>query len=439
MRAAALLALLPGLALAGPRVPCDSCEACTTALATPGAEVELSADLAASGAACVVIRGAGATFDGHGHAITNGSLRVEAPDVLLRRPVLRGGRLEISAPRTTVLAADLAGADVGLLADPAPELRVVRSTISAREVGVALGRPAGGTCPPASDRSPGVVLRRVEVRGATVGVAACQGQPLIMDSTLTGNGLGLLLGAGLAPPTDPCVCAPGLEGVSTGTTLFFSSGCGGCQVHEGFLPDVLAQGHDVLLRKTGAENKAATDAFDALVRRCAPEIIDAIGIPGCVPNYACLASGEVSKRRDGDRLAIDHPLASADDVATFAARCRASADARFSPTCPAAPIVGNTVCGNRLDVVAGAALPGAQNACATTQGPAPGCDTPCPAAPIPADVPAAPATAAPATMPPATAGEVPRPGLPPWLVFVAGALVVAILGLGWARRQRSRG
>ncbi|MCB9548156.1 MAG: hypothetical protein H6706_20255 [Myxococcales bacterium] len=436
-----LLLLLPGLAAAGPRTPCDGCEACTTALATPGAEVELTADLTATGAACVVVRGAGATFNSQGHSITGGSvgLRVEAPDVLLRRPILRGGRLEVAAARTTLLAADLQGADVGLLADGAPALRVVRSTIQAKAVGIALGRPTGGTCPGTGDRSPGAVLRRVTVRGATVGVAACEGQPLIMDSTLTGNGLGLLLGAGLAAPTDPCVCAPGLEGVSPGTTLFFSSGCGGCQVHEGFLPDVLAQGQDVLLRKTGPESKDATAAFDAVIRRCAPEITDAIGIPGCVPNYACLASGEVAKRREGDRLAVDHSLASAADVAAFAAQCRAAADARFAPTCPATPLIGNTVCGNRVDVVAGAALPGAQNACGTVQGAGPGCDTPCPAAPIPADVPAAPTTAAIGDTPPATAGEVPRPGLPPWLVFVAGALVVGILGLGWARRQRSRG
>jgi hypothetical protein len=184
--------------------------------------------------------------------------------------------------------------------------------------------------------------------------------------------------------------------VHQGTTLLFSSGCGGCQVHEGWLPQVRASGHDVRLRETGAEHAAQTARFDAFMARCAPEVIDAVGVPGCVPNYACVADGRVFKVRSGENsVAHEVELNSAEDVGRFASQCAQDASRFYRArggACVRFQLRGNTVCGNRAaDVRAAAGARrfggGANDACGTAENwgeeggasPDAGCARPCPA------------------------------------------------------------
>ncbi|MCB9535221.1 MAG: hypothetical protein H6704_03075 [Myxococcales bacterium] len=428
----ALLLTLGAGGAAARGTPCDDCAACTTALAAPGADVQQSGPLKNSGAgACITITGAGATFDGAHHPISAGEgigVKVAADDVLLRNVRVEGGAtgIEAQAHDLTIYASDVRGAAVGLGAAKAPGLRVDRSRFEAGLVGVAFGTPKGGACPAGALQSPGVVVLKSEITGAEVGIAACSARPVLVDNTVRANGLGVLLGDPAPPanvrgpaaraPFDPCACAPELEGVKPGTTMLYSSGCGGCLVHEGWLPDVRAQGHDVKLRKSGLENKAAQAEFDGWVRRCAPAIVDAIGTPGCVPNYACPATGALFKRKGEDgRLVFESQLNSADAVAGFAAECASAAAAHYGgDACLQHPLRGNRLCGNTTADVAGTAgdLAGADNACGKVQGDADpqklGCHASCvDAAPAGA---AAPTTARPAPAP--TAAPKPAPAAP---------------------------
>lgn len=416
--------MAPSAAMAGRGKPCTSCEQCTEMLAVPGAEVAVEAPLT-TGQTCITVRGAGATLDGGRQPIRAGTaVVVEAADVFVRHLRTAGGErgIVVKGPRATLLDVQTADHKVGLIVDDAPEVRVVRSLFEKSAIGVSFSDPPKDACDP-SDRltSPGAVLQKVEIVGNGAGLVACEAAPVVVDSTITGNATGWVQGAakgpenarfaGAAGPYDPCVCAPTLDGMRPGTTLLYSSGCAGSLHAEGLLPDVTARGHDVLLREYGREASAKTAAYDAYVRRCAPEITDAIGIPGCMPNYACVASGTVAKRRgDDDRLVVDSRIGGADDMAAFAAQCLSIAEARYGgAACPEHAMYGTKLCDNETDLKAARPVTGVGNTCAGGEGL--GC-APCgakaaaPAAPTPT-APAARPPAAPPSPPPAPAAPAP--------------------------------
>ena len=54
---------------------------------------------------------------------------------------------------------------------------------------------------------------------------------------------------------DACACEPTLPGAKPGTTLFYSSGCNGCKVHEEWLPGLREKGADILLRASDPERR----------------------------------------------------------------------------------------------------------------------------------------------------------------------------------------
>lgn len=427
------LSLFSATAFAGRGKPCDSCESCTEMLSRPGVEVAVSGPLqgaAAGSGACITIRGAGATFDGSRHRIEAATaVSIEADDVVVRHLRAAGGErvMHVTGDRATVIDAQIAEGKVGIHVDGAADFRLVRSRVERVGIGVVFaGVPSDSCRDGAPLRSPGAVLQRVELRGTGGALVACEALPVVMDSTISGNAVGWVQGAPKATgdtpahPHDPCICSPSLDGVQPGTTLLYSSGCSGSQYHEGLLPDVLAQGHDVNLRRYGRENRDAMQTYDAYVRRCAPEITDAIGIPGCMPNYACIANGSVAKRRgDDDRLVVDERLSTADDVAQFAARCVSAAAAHFGDdVCQTHAMRGTTLCGNETDLKSTRALTGVDNRCAGPKGldcspcgeqPA-AAPTPT-AAPTPAP-PSRPATPTPAAAPTPRAAE-PTPAPPP--------------------------
>jgi hypothetical protein len=355
-------------------------------------------------------------------------------------------------------------------------VRIVRVRVQGGRVGLAFGDVAAGRCAPSVLRSPGAVVRRSHVEGADVGVAACDAQPVLMDNVLVRNGVGLVLGApGRAPGDgahavwDACACAPTLDGVRATTTLLYSSGCGGCQVHESWLPALRAQGHEIRVRETGRGHEAEGQRFDDFARRCAPELTDVLGIPGCVPNYACLADGAAAKLRRGEGLDLEVHLDSAEDVARFATGCRETAARRFQRggDCVRHALAGNLVCANRssdIRAAPGAArLGGEGNACGHVEGWSEGghegCERPCPpelpalappvvlpaqatAAPVPTTAPeagsppVAPTPARTAATPAAPAPDEPAQKLP-WLL--AGLLVALGAGSAWrvARGRRT--
>lgn len=391
--------LIGSTAAAAPTVSCDTCQSCTAALAKPAAVVKLAADVKAPTGVgiCVEIKGAGAQLIGDGHTLssTGTGVRINASGVNLRRLTVQGGvvAVAVDGPRATLLDLTTVDAKKGIVAGASAEgLRVVRSSVRGGEIGIELGAAVGTRCPKsAKNEIPDVVISGTTVTGAKMGIVACAALPVIADCTLTKNGFGLLYGRaapnGPEPkdrgPYDSCACAPEIKGVQPSTTLLFSSGCGGCKVHESWLPEVRQQGYDISLRPTGKENKAAMARYDAFLRRCAPEINDAIGIPGCVPNYACLASNRVFKRRgEGGRLAFDAKINSPEAMAEFAARCVASAQEHYTGEagCVKSAIRNTTLCGNTH---AGRILSprvGADNACDSLKGAtaALGCTRSCP-------------------------------------------------------------
>ena len=385
--------LLAAHAQAAKKENCDSCASCTERLAVDGARVTLTTDLSLSGGACVTVAGQGADFNGDGHSMlaeaspAGTAIRIVGADALVRRLEIDGADIgvEVAGARdATLLKLKIRNSDVGVSIDDAPGARLRRGAVEGGRIGVALGAPgADGRCPPgARVTSPSAVVQMMSVSGAKIGLAACEALPVLTANTIRDNEVGLLLGApkagrgsGGAAPHDPCVCAPPLDGVGPGTTLFYSSGCGGCQVHEGWLPQIRSAGHDIRLRETGKENVAETDRFDALVRRCAPEITDAIGTRGCVPNYACLANEQVFKRiGDNGQLIRDHRLDNASAVGEFAGDCAKAAKARFGggAGCIRDALWDNTVCGNReadIRAAKGSTRHGGRgNACAKADG-----------------------------------------------------------------------
>ena len=430
-----ILTTLPAPTLAARGTPCDSCETCTEALAQPDAEVALQGPITTTTpGTCITLRGPGATFDGGRHTLTGPgtALRIEAPDAVIRHLRAEGSdrAIELTAPGTTLLDIQIRAAKTAITIDRAPNARLVRTTITGGDIGIAFGASPLGTaetCPPeARLHSPGAVLQRVEITQTRIAIAACEAVPALMHTTLTGNRIGLLQRK--APPLprdpkapktplidgpfDPCVCAPPLDDIRPATLLLYSSGCSASEMHASYLPDVRGRGHDIYLRDTARDAAAQTAIFDAHIRRCAPEITDAIGIPGCMPNYACVADGAIAKRRsDADDLIIDHRLMSADDVAEFAARCAAAAAAHFNDTrCLTHAVRNSTLCGNKTDVKTDRPLTGADNRCNAdpTLGCAP-CDAAAtPTAPAPDAIPAIPTEPAIPTQP----ANPPEPAIP---------------------------
>lgn len=420
--------------------------------------------------ACVVVAGANAWFDARGHAIRTisaGSIGVQitGPGVLVRNVTVTGAGVGIDvagADRTTVYHATLDAHAIGIRVTAARSVRVARSHIAGARVGIAFGEPTGSQCPAAVLRSPGAVVARNVLEHNGTGLAACEAAPVLTDNVIVHNQVGVVLGApsrgadggpGADGPYDPCLCAPPLDHVRPGTTVLYSSGCGGCQVHEGWLPELRRGGHDVRVRETGLANAAAGQRFDDYVSQCIPEIADSLGIPGCVPNYACPATDVVFKIRQGaEGLRYEARLDAPDDVARFAQACDAAARANYGEgaACVRHAVRGNTVCGNRGGDVH--AAPGARrsggagNSCTTVDGwnddGSTGCAQPCPnTLPATADAPPAgtdtggPLHAAPAPSLIAAAPVPPsNPGAQPSSAADAGPVVRAT-----ASRRASEG
>ncbi len=372
---------------------CDSCASCTEKLAASKAHVVLANDVAQTGqGACVVVRGDGAQLDGFEHLIKASpggtAVRVEAANVLVKNLHVTGGATGVeiaSAARTTVFHVWIAGTEVGLSVQAGDAVRVTRSVIAATGVGISFRAQQDGTCAGGGSlKSPGAVVTDTRVQGAKVGIAACEAYPVLARDEVVDNGIGVLLGAPaaggggdpkLAGPFDPCVCAPQLDGMKPGTTLLYSSGCGGCQVHEAWLPELRKNKADILLRETGRGKSESMAKFDAFMDRCAPEVTDVVGVPGCVPNYTCLANGVTFKTRQGDKsMTFEAQLNSADDVAAYAKECEEEARRRFraGKSCVAHALASNVVCHNReLDVRAlpgGPRLDGIDDSCDKTEG-----------------------------------------------------------------------
>lgn len=427
--AALLLAASPGWA----QIVCTSCAGCTAALASPDVSVELGRDISWDGrGACVTIRGANANFDGLEHAIRSrvggqgAGVRVEAAGVHVRNVhVLHAaeGIVVEGAERATLFHNSLQVRGTGVRLTRARGARVARGLILGGETGIAFGAVRDGQCAPgATVSSPEAVVQRTVIDGAGVGIAACDALPVLVENSVRRGGVGLVLGApapgpGLhaAAPWDPCVCGAELPGVRPGSTLFYTSGCAGCQVHEGWMPELRRGGVDVLSRDSNNTHLEAQQRFDRFARRCAPDLMDALGIPGCVPNYACAATGRATKERRGDReLNLATPVNSPSDLRAFAEGCRASAAQGYQPDarCVRAQLQRNEFCDNRVVDVRGAARFGAVgDACARVEGfrdaaSRAGCDRPCGTAPPPPSLP-------PAREEQASMGEPPTPGAAP--------------------------
>lgn len=362
--ALALLALPRAAAAQQAGVSCDTCESCTAALAGDHAFAELRGDVDGSRAGtCIRVVGRGATLDGHGHTVRGAAVGVEVAgeDVVVRNvQALEGGvGFRVAGARSvTLLNAAVSDARVGVRVEGSRHVRVLRATLARNRVGVSMGADDAGRCVgPAALASPGVVIARSRVEGGAVGVAACDAMPVLIANTVVGNDVGVLLGevraqgAGeRAGAWDECSCAPPPGGTPAGTLLLYSSGCGGCTVHESWLPQERARGAVIRARAGGGDGGAEQARFDGYVRHCGPEVVDALGIPGCVPNYACPASAEVWKRRQGAReLVTDRAVATPDEVVAFSEACRAAAREGYGRggRCVTAALRSNTLCGNR--------------------------------------------------------------------------------------------
>ncbi len=354
------------------------------------ARVELVADLdGPAGAPCIVVRGEQAQLNARGHTLRAAGVgvRVEGRGARVRNLHVTGGStgFVLAAPdAATLYHVATENAAVGISVEASPGARIVRAEVRGGRVGIAFGAPEAWRCPAGGVvRSPGAAVLRSHVEGAEVGIAACDALPVLAGNTVTRNGVGIVLGApapapgggpGASAPYDPCACAPALDGVHPGTTLLQSSGCSGCEVHEGWLPGLRAAGADIRLRETGAGAAGAGQRFDDFVDHCAPELTNVLGIPGSVPNYGCLADGRTWKVRTGDEtLEMAAAIQGPDDVARFASGCVAEAARRYVPgsACVRGQLWANTACANRtVDIRAAAGarrLGGADDSCANTE------------------------------------------------------------------------
>ncbi len=353
--------------------PCNSCATCTELLSRDGARVELVDDIATDKAgACIVIRGRGAVFDGlerdvrpvaPGGRVT--AVRVEADEVVVKNLHVVGADvgIDVQGARRVVLFHDylqVTKNGTGVRAVRAGRLRVTRTVVRNGAVGISLGADDEGKCPKDAELdSPGVVLNRVFVDGAGVGIAACTAFPVVRFSKVLRGQVGVRIGVARAPkgsrlaPDDECLCAPAYADVHPGTALFFSSGCHGCQIHEAWVPDLRKAGRDILVRPTGPENRQASAEFDAYCAQCYPQLIDVLGISGCVPNYVCPATDETFKLRRGDnQLDFEAQINTSEDLDAFARACEDEAKAHYGAhrdkagTCVSQPFHDNLVCGN---------------------------------------------------------------------------------------------
>lgn len=416
--AALALFAAPRQANAQDSVACDACASCTTALAQPRARVHIEQDLTASTAgACITVAGANAQFDGRGHTVrlsgaATVGVQVSGASVLLRNVNVTGAGVGIQVAgteRTTIFNATIDTRDVGIRVNGSRSVRIARSQLRGSHVGIAFGDATGTTCPDSPMRSPGAVIARNLIEHTGTAITACDAAPVLTDNVIVRNLAGVVLGApsrgtdsgpGADAPYDPCVCAPPYEHVHAGTTLLYSSGCGSCQVHEGWLPDLHSAHHDIVARETGREHIQSGQQFDDFMAQCVPEIWDSLGIPGCVPNYSCQANNIVSKNREGaEDLRLEAQLDSPEQVAQFADACEAAARSNYreGASCVRYALRGNVVCGNRGgDILAAAGarrFGGAHNACGSASGwadeGATGCAQPCPSTlPTSADAPA---------------------------------------------------
>jgi hypothetical protein len=362
--ALALLALPSTVAAQQAGVSCDTCESCTAALAAEHAFAELRGDVDGSRAGtCIRVVGRGATLDGHGHTVRGAAVGVEVAgeDIVVRNVQAQEGGVGFrvaGAGSVTLLNAAVTDARVGVRIEGSRHVRVLRATLARNRVGVSMGADDAGRCVgPTALESPGVVIARSRVEGGSVGVAACDAMPVLIANTVVGNEVGVLLGEVRAQGSgdragawDECSCAPAPAGTPAGTLLLYSSGCGGCTVHESWLPQERARGAVLRARAGGGDGGAEQARFDGHIRHCGPEVVDALGIPGCVPNYACPASAEVWKRRQGAReLVTDRSVATPDEVVAFSEACRAAAREAYGRggRCVTAALRSNTLCGNR--------------------------------------------------------------------------------------------
>lgn len=465
---ASLVAAAPAAWAQAPQ--CSTCEACTAALAAPDAQVDLAGDLALHGAGpCVVIRGEGARLNGLGHVLLaqpggGVGVRVEAANVNVRSLRVTGadvGFAVVGAHDVTLYAVTAEARAVGVSVERSPHTRLDRVRTIGGRVGVSFGARDDGACDAALPmRSPGAVVLRSTIEGARTGLAACDARPVLTANTVTRNEVGVLLGAPTAiagpggdAPYDACVCAPTVEALHPATSAVFSSGCGSCQVHEGWMPSLRSRGADIVVRESAPGTDEAQARFDRYAWRCLPAVMDSLGIPGCVPNYACAASGVISKRREGLQLVLDAPVQNESEVFAFAQACAGAAAGRYgrdAGRCVLQGLADNTFCGNRaVDLRASdATAHGTRDRCTRAEGWSEdghdGCAQRCDAAPAPPPrappaQPAPPTTvttttpSTPAVAPTTTPPEAPSNDGPLYLV---GGLVAAALVGAWALRKR---
>jgi hypothetical protein len=390
------------------QVVCTTCEGCTNALATADAVVELGRDIAWSGeGACVTIRGTNTVFEGLEHAIRSRSAgRGEGVRVLanganvLNVHVLdtQDGVVVDGAERVTLFHDSLQVRGVGVRASRARGLRVTRGLILGGSVGISFGALTNNACAAdAAVTSPEAVVQRTTIDGAGVGVAACEALPVLVENTIRRGGVGVLLGAPRAgtgahadAPWDPCVCGAEFPGVRATSTLFYTSGCSSCQVHEAWMPDLQRASVDIVSRDSNNNHTEEQRRFDRYATRCATDLMDVLGIPGCVPNYACAATGRATKTRVGDReLNQAVTISSPEQLRAFADECRQAGAQGFSSDarCVRAALQRNEICNNRQGDIrapgAGGRFGGVGNTCARAEGfhdgaAATGCERACP-------------------------------------------------------------
>jgi hypothetical protein len=356
-----------------------------------GADVKLSADLPLQGEdACVIVRGTNAHFDGAQHVLlaqpTGGiGVRVEGAGAVLRNLRVTGATtgVVVAASDVTLYQVVTEARGVGIQVEAAPGLRLDHVRTTGGRVGVSFGASADGSCPTDTVmRSPGAVVLGSTFERALVGLAACDARPVLTGNTARGNGIGVVLGdpaASAVPhgaaPWDPCVCGNTLDGLRPGQLAMFSSGCGGCTVHEGWMPSLRRRGVEVRVRENGRGTEASQRRFDAWAWRCATGVMDALGIPGCVPNYTCPTTGLVTKRRRGaNELHVDVPISHEDDVFALARSCAEATRGRYvpGPRCVVQAVADNTFCDNRTRDLHLTGDParwgGARNRCRTVEG-----------------------------------------------------------------------
>lgn len=427
------MALAPSAAAAQVAMPCGTCDECTRMLAQPDAEAQLSGDISEAADRCITIRGAGARFHGGGHEVRVAAggagtvgVSVEADDVMVHnvRVTHAATGVSVRGRGATLFRVDVREGRTGVALEGARDAHIVRSAVHGAAVGIRSGALTGDACAAGAMTDPGLVVARSTIEDCEVGVAACGAAPVLASNVLARNGVGVLLGSPTAAagpggdgPFDACVQAPTLDHVRAGTLLLFSSGCGGCQVHEGWVPSLRRRGADLRVRETGPDHEAAQRRFDHHMRHCAPEVIDALGVPGCVPNYACPVRYEVGKVRSGERqVAIERAVDSEDTALSFAQDCAATATTRLARGRLAA-LVDNYVCQSRRDDIrGGAGVRGTGNHCDRAtgwrdEGATAGCASPCGGEAPAADHAAPPAQAHDA--PPTPTLPMPAPPVPP--------------------------